>query len=363
MFIYFLYSSIFLLCIVSYHIYWNLAVKSIFEKIISYLILSLLFHVIFATIFRDILQGYKYVDLGAPLGLIYGPYLYLGFIAIKNNRIERRTVILNFIPFIIALMFYIVFLSIEDFRFQYGRSYILILYSLCGISWFAYPVTILFKGNFPELFNLNSKRLYYYFIVLLLVLAAFIIPTIMSSFIDKYDGGSPISGVTVYLVMLIGIAMVYKYLFDLLIFQSKPSYFSPLQSRIKVNKGQTLFISSDPEEKVLPHKDKILAYLEKKKYLNPDFNMDIMASDLRISRSSLSLFFKEYFKQNILKTINSLRIEEVCQELRKPDFDQNIDDLAHRCGFSSRASFYRNFSLEKGCTPIEYREFSLSKLN
>ena len=78
MMVFFIYSAIIVLCVLSYQIYLNLHVKTLFDQVLSYLILTLLVHVIFAALFRDIIPGYKYVDIGAPFGLLYGPFLYLG---------------------------------------------------------------------------------------------------------------------------------------------------------------------------------------------------------------------------------------------------------------------------------------------
>lgn len=41
-----------------------------------------LVQVIHAAIFRDLLEGYKYVDRGAPFGLVYGPLLFFLVIAL-----------------------------------------------------------------------------------------------------------------------------------------------------------------------------------------------------------------------------------------------------------------------------------------
>ncbi|WFB65302.1 helix-turn-helix domain-containing protein [Sphingobacterium sp. WM] len=356
MLVYFIYSAIVILCILSYQVYTNLPVKGVFEKVLSALIITLLIHIVFAALFRDIIPGYKYVDIGAPFGLLYGPFLYFGYLAFKYKKIKTKTIIIHGIPFFLLTIVYIIFLSSEFIRFQYGKTYYIILYSLFGLSWMLYPISVLLKGNITEFLQLDTKRLYYYFIILLLVLAAFIIPTIMSTFIDKFDAGRPVSGITVYMIMMIGISMIYNYLFRSLISQLKPVDYSLKNPTVQNTNIPVIDHKFNQDAKESPYKDKILHYLEEKKYLNPEFNIDLMARDLKISRSLISQFFKDYFGQNVLKTINALRIEEVCKELTKPDFHMNIDDLALECGFSSRASFYRNFNLEKKCTPIEYRE-------
>lgn len=363
MMVFFIYSAIIVLCVLSYQIYLNLNVKTLFDQVLSYLILTLLVHVIFAALFRDIIPGYKYVDIGAPFGLLYGPFLYLGYLAYKVKRISKQNIFYHSLPFIIATVVYFIFLSSGYIRFQYGKAYYIVLYSLFGISWILYPIIVLLKGNVSDILQLDTKRLYYYFIILLLVLAAFIIPTIISTFFDQFDVGKPLSGATVYVIMMIGASMIYNYLFRLLVSQSSAD--KSIKPLLLIKEQQIGSISNkiNSDHNKSPYKERILNYLNEKKYLNPEFNIDMMAKDLKIPRSLISQFFKDYFNQNVIKTINSLRIEEVCKELIKPEFDLNIDELALECGFSSRASFYRNFSLEKKCTPIEFREMYLAKMN
>lgn len=363
MLIFFIYSAIIVICLLSYQIYSNLPEKGLFEKILSLLIITLLIHTVFAALFRDIIPGYKYVDLGAPFGLLYGPFLYFGYLAFKYKRVTGKTILIHGFPFLIMSVIFIIFLSSEFIRFQYGKLYYVVLYSMFGLSWILYPISVLLKGNISDFLQLDTKRLYYYFIILLLVLAAFIIPTIMSSFIDKFDVGKPVSGVTVYLIMMIGVSMIYNYLFRTLVSQVRPQAFPLSNHSFKKNETSEYSLKVNQNVKESPYKEKILQYLEEKRYLSPEFNIDVMARDLKISRPLISQFFKDYFNQNALKTINALRVEEVCKELSKEDFDMNIDELALRCGFSSRASFYRNFNLEKKCTPIEYREMVIPNLN
>ncbi|WP_185216249.1 AraC family transcriptional regulator [Sphingobacterium mizutaii] len=363
MLIFFIYSAIIVICLLSYQIYSNLPEKGLFEKILSLLIITLLIHTVFAALFRDIIPGYKYVDLGAPFGLLYGPFLYFGYLAFKYKRVTGKTILIHGFPFLIMSVIFIIFLSSEFIRFQYGKLYYVVLYSMFGLSWILYPILVLLKGNISDFLQLDTKRLYYYFIILLLVLAAFIIPTIMSSFIDKFDVGKPVSGVTVYLIMMIGVSMIYNYLFRTLVSQVRPQGFPLSNHSFKKNETTEYSLKVNQNVKESPYKEKILQYLEEKRYLSPEFNIDVMARDLKISRPLISQFFKDYFNQNALKTINALRVEEVCKELSKEDFDMNIDELALRCGFSSRASFYRNFNLEKKCTPIEYREMVIPNLN
>lgn len=362
MLIYLIYAAIAVFNILSIQLYRSLPLKTGLERILIYLTCTLFLHNFFAAIFRDFISGYRYVDVGAPFGLLYGPYLYYGYLTLKGKKIHRRIIFTHSLPFIIAALFYLVFLSMEPFRLNYGKYYYVGLYSSFGLSWIIYPLVVLIKGNISDILNLEMKRLYYYFIVMLLILAAIIIPSIMSTLVDDHANKTPLSGNIIYVIMLVGSALIYEYY---------------LQSLKKfMHRGSSGLLGSNSRKSLLPPKrteslnpavhspfqSKILSYLEDKVYLDPDFTVDRMVKDMKIPRPVIVQFFREFFKKNVLKTINTLRIEEVCSELIKKDFDMNIDELALRCGFSSRASFYRNFNNEKQCSPIEYREKHLAKI-
>ena len=251
---------------------------------------------------------------------------------------------------------YILLLSNSSLRFEFEKVYYGILNILFGLSWIFYPVIVIIQGKMADVLHLDAKRLYYYFIVILLVLAAFIIPTIISNIKNEFEVSRPLYGITVYVIMMIGISMLYNFMLRLLINQTKHQNMVPLIKTVKFESTASYPMKINSTIKSTALKDKIQLYLEDKKYLDPEFNINTMAKDLKISRTEISKFFKENFNQNVLKTINSLRIEEVCKYLNNPEFNLSIDELAFRCGFSSRASFYRNFSLDKNCTPIEYRQ-------
>jgi len=364
MVIFFIYASIVMICLMSCQVYYLLPNKSAFDKIVFRLLLVMLFHVSFAAIFIDIVKGYQYVDRGAPLGLLYGPILYFAFMAYEDKYPNIKTVFLHFTPFLIFLGIYFYFLTSEVFRVNFSKTYYFVLYSSFGLSWMIYPIFIMFKGKGLDIAMSNIKRIFYFSIILLLVLAAFILPLISAQFLTQIRNTSQLSTITIYMIMLFGAIIIYNYLLkELVDRKTVPTEFDFLNHPFPMVEAENPILELQmPNHRLTNYQDRVLNYLNQQPYLDPGFNLDTMVKDLKMSRSMISQFFKEYFKQNVLKTINSLRIEAVCKELEQPDFDMNIEELALRCGFSSRASFYRNFSLEKDCTPVEYREQVKSKL-
>lgn len=102
----------------------------------------------------------------------------------------------------------------------------------------------------------------------------------------------------------------------------------------------------------------VFQYLKTKKpYLNPDYNLQMMAEDLNISRHKLSEAINNGQKKNFYKLINEFRVEEVKEMLGDPSFRHyTVLGVGMECGFNSKTSFNRIFKEETGLTPSEYKQ-------
>jgi len=96
------------------------------------------------------------------------------------------------------------------------------------------------------------------------------------------------------------------------------------------------------------------AWLAKEKpYLNPDFQLSDLHQILPLNRSYLSRFINTEYGCTFYQWVNDLRIEEA-KRLMTEQPELKIQDLADRCGFSSRQVFARVFVRETGFTPSEW---------
>lgn len=102
----------------------------------------------------------------------------------------------------------------------------------------------------------------------------------------------------------------------------------------------------------------MLAYLtEAKPYLNPEYSLQQMASDLNISRHKLSQVINSGQNKNFFKLVNEYRIREAKKMLLNPAYDHySILGIGYACGFNSKSSFNRLFKEETGCTPSEFKQ-------
>jgi AraC-like DNA-binding protein len=108
-------------------------------------------------------------------------------------------------------------------------------------------------------------------------------------------------------------------------------------------------------EKLNLLKLKVDKYIEKKPYLNPDFNLTVMSTDTDIPVHHLSYFFNEHLKVNFNTWKNDLKIAYVIDLIRNGSGEiLTLDALAKQAGFGSRTSFFNSFKQKMGITPSEY---------
>ena len=90
-----------------------------------------------------------------------------------------------------------------------------------------------------------------------------------------------------------------------------------------------------------------------KPYLNPDFQLSDLHEVLPINRTYISHFINHEYGCSFYHWVNGLRIEEAKRMMvEKPDM--LLQEVAERCGFSSRNVFTRAFTRAAGCSPSEW---------
>ncbi len=96
-------------------------------------------------------------------------------------------------------------------------------------------------------------------------------------------------------------------------------------------------------------------WLEKEKpYLNPDFQLADLRQVLPLNRSYLSRFINIAYGCSFYQWVSGLRIEQA-KRLMTEQPDLKIQDVADRCGFSSRSVFTQVFTRETGINPREWK--------
>jgi AraC-like DNA-binding protein len=92
---------------------------------------------------------------------------------------------------------------------------------------------------------------------------------------------------------------------------------------------------------------------EKKLYRDQSVNLSTIALALGTNVSYVSKAINTCAQENFNTLLISLRVAEAC-ELLKQDHQLTMEEIGVRCGFGSRASFYRGFKKLMGVSPKKY---------
>ncbi|MEM9917980.1 MAG: AraC family transcriptional regulator [Bacteroidota bacterium] len=102
---------------------------------------------------------------------------------------------------------------------------------------------------------------------------------------------------------------------------------------------------------------------EQKPYLNPDLNLQMLASDMDLTTNSMSSLINRHFQKNFNDFVNHYRVEEVKQLIQDPRNEAfTLLSLGLQAGFNSKSTFNRAFKEIEGMTPNAFRINHLKSL-
>ena len=117
-------------------------------------------------------------------------------------------------------------------------------------------------------------------------------------------------------------------------------------------------VEEEEEEEPNPanaYRAQLEAWIEQDKpYLNPDFQLVDLRKVLPLNRTYLSQFINAEYGCNFYQWVNTLRINEA-KRLMTEQPELKMQDVAKRCGFSSRKVFTQVFTRETGKRPSEWK--------
>lgn len=93
----------------------------------------------------------------------------------------------------------------------------------------------------------------------------------------------------------------------------------------------------------------------RKLFCDEKFNRDELLDELNIMHRPFPHLFEAFTGTSVQQFILNLRLEYAADLIRRK-IEYTIEGIAQESGFSSRSTFYRNFSQKYGITPTEYRE-------
>lgn len=109
-------------------------------------------------------------------------------------------------------------------------------------------------------------------------------------------------------------------------------------------------VTTDEDRAFMARAIEVLA----KHFMEDDFNKDIWASELAMSRMQLYRRLHAIVQMPPSTFIRSYRMQQAAERLMRTDM--NVQEIAFACGYHNRSNFHRAFQQEYGCSPTEYRE-------
>lgn len=102
-------------------------------------------------------------------------------------------------------------------------------------------------------------------------------------------------------------------------------------------------------------KDRLEEWVENKGFLSPRLTIIELCKIIGINRTYLSNYINNIYGSNFNLWINHLRIEEA-KLLMGQTPKRNLSEIAERIGFTDLAHFSKQFKLQEGVSPSEWRK-------
>lgn len=210
------------------------------------------------------------------------------------------------------------------------------------------------EGNEDKLKSILNKWLLCFWVILMLmaVFAIFYAIEKMGLVTNSYllpDSGGATVTLILYLAMLsIGIVPIY--------------FPSILYGYPQMNKTSQISGKDAVEDSTLKFgleeatmKTKLELLIQKRLYLEQNFNLTVCAQEMEIPAHHLSYFLKKHYDLTFTSYKNNLRMEYAKDLVGKGYLKNNtIEALALECGFAGRTSFSKTFKKATGISPSEY---------
>ncbi|MTI31510.1 AraC family transcriptional regulator [Cytophagales bacterium RKSG123] len=133
----------------------------------------------------------------------------------------------------------------------------------------------------------------------------------------------------------------------------KPNFFEVPKILFRENKKPISAFSNYNDEKALEHLNKL--FKEDALYTRPKLSLKELSTELKLPTRYVSYLINTYHSTNFHEFVNSYRVREVIQKLKKEEEQhKTILALALESGFSSKSSFNQVFKTHTGKSPSQY---------
>lgn len=353
----FVFVAILVLCIVALIVNSYIRERSFMVRLSKVMLIMFFVHVLIALLCYEILPSqYMYIDRAGPFAFIYGPFIYFSILSMKNATVPARTLIYHSIAFGVAVLIFLAFILSSGLRSYWGFNFYIYWYSAMLLSW-----SIYFIVAFVSFFKQGAAREVNVFTTNVLVVffaaVSFMIIILLDTDFKAIFESSESSSLFIFFCMLLIVLFIYLNQLDRfrqkdIVQISDDDYFeSKILNYIQVSRHM------QPKEDLSlnsVHNGTLEnSLLSKIDFLNPDLDLQTQARLLGMSVPELSKNIKELTGNTYLNYVNNRRIQYFVDNIEAVT-PADIEAQAFKCGFKSKASFYRNFKKYTGLSPVDY---------
>lgn len=311
--------------------------KRSYEKILLVHLCLILFQFVGLYLFTNGFYQNKFniiiIYLRVTIAFCHGPLFYLYFSLMRKKVVGNIKIIIFILPVLIHFSSVIYFILIND------KEYLIHYCNLDKLS----SAFLFFSG---KIYFLVSAPFYYYYAK----------PDFSKNGMNRYY---TLSFIVSFVFSLLGLilnaqSLLFVVLRGVAFFTTILALRNPFtihSERIFRNKRSHL-PQAEELEKLKNIVCKEISKFEL--YLDKDITLNTLVNRLNISQPVLSHIFNFGNNKGFPEYINRLRLSAFIDEYPEQARNYTIEAVAIKCGFSSKATFYRSFKSEYNCSPKEF---------
>jgi AraC-like DNA-binding protein len=336
------------------------------------------------------LVGGKYEEFTYP-GLIvlklfpytYGPFIFIyAKLLVLEKPIFRIRYIFHFVPFVLASLFFIFFMSREEIMHELRSGFLgseLSIYHtinsvliVASINFYIIQVLYLLRIHEKKVYNhfsydLHKTNLNWLKTIAISFSVAYTLAVVARLFNFYLKLENPIF--EPYIFPVFGLTF-FAYALSFFGFNQEAIFVSPSFVRLQRRRDRLELANEEQNHKTTRYEKSGLKDVEAKTYLNDLINyveneqpylngsltIEILSKETGIPKHYLTQIINEHLHKNFYNFINEYRVNKVI-EMMKKDAEQSytILALAFDAGFNSKSSFNTIFKKFTGKTPSQYR--------
>ncbi len=311
--------------------------------------------------------------MNASFGLLWGPLLYFYIISLLKAKINFKFLPLHFLPFAVYFMLTAFFdydilpkppnVDVQGPMERNSNTELIytLLQSLSLLGYSIVTLYILNKHNKQIQDHYSYKDVYltirWSYIIILFFVSAYLLVVISTLFKAKIADNIPFD---LHIILI----STFIYVLGYLGLKQNPVYLSmENDTDAAMNEGSDESSKGKYSKNKLndtlkdDYQSRLLEHLANEKpYLQPKLCIDDLSTTLDIPKHFLSQIINDSLNHTFYSLINSYRVKEVKERIMEDQHDRfTLLAIAMDSGFNSKSGFNKNFKLETGMTPLEFK--------